>query len=236
MSTLPKRNPKTRSHIVRRGQDVSLFNEASTEKLWVRRGAEDVAFQREAQVTWWSVLGGIAVAALLTELDSLPVAFRSGRWYVALYFLSTCLVIVNSWVQTAWGSLILKWPLSISTSISLFFLGISMSVAGLNITRPALWYAAMSVVLLTGLYNQLVFSKNHSWVALFADLVGKVHASAWMYVAMTVFGIVSSIYLALRPSPGAETGWGITAFVITVLTLIRQHSEMTEEKRRMGIA
>ena len=236
MSTLPKRNPKTRRHIVRRGKDVPLFNEASTEKLWVRRGAEDVAFQREAQVTWWSVLGGIAVAALLTELDSLPVAFRSGRWYVALYFLSTCLVIVNSWVQTAWGSLILKWPLSISTSISLFFLGISMSVAALNITRPALWYAAMSVVLLTGLYNQLVFSKNHAWVALSADLVGKVHASAWMYVAMTVFGIVSSIYLALRPSPGAETGWGITAFVITVLTLIRQHFEMTEEKRRMGIA
>ena len=111
-----------------------------------------------------------------------------------------------------------------------------MSVAALNITRPAFWYAAMSVVLLTGLYNQLVFSKNHAWVALSADLVGKVHASAWMYVAMTVFGIVSSIYLALRPSPGAETGWGITAFVITVLTLIRQHFEMTEEKRRMGIA
>lgn len=236
MSTLPKRNPKTRRHTVRRVKDIPLFNEVSTEKLWVRRGAEDVAFQREAQVTWWSVLGGIAVAALLTELDSLPVAFRSGRWYVALYFLSTCLVIVNSWVQTAWGSLILKWPLSISTSISLFFLGISMSVAALNITRPALWYAAMSVVLLTGLYNQLVFTKNHAWVALSADLVGKVHASAWMYVAMTVFGIVSSIYLALRPSPGAETGWGITAFVITVFTLIRQHFEMIEEKRRMGIA
>jgi hypothetical protein len=236
MSTLPKRKPKTRRHIVRRGKDIPPFNEVSTEKLWVRRGAEDVAFQREAQVTWWSVLGGIAVAALLTELDSLPVAFQSGRWYVALYFLSTCLVIVNSWVQTAWGSLILKWPLSISTSISLFFLGISMSVAALNITRPALWYAAMSVVLLTGLYNQLVFSKNHAWVALSADLVGKVQVSAWMYVAMTVFGIVSSIYLALRPSPGAEMGWGITAFVITVFTLIRQHFEMTEEKRRMGIA
>lgn len=236
MSNIQKRTPKVRRYVVRRRENTPPFDEETTEKLWVRRGAEDVAFQREAQVTWWSVLGGIAVAALLTEMDSLPVAFRSGRWYLALYFLSTCLVIVNSWVQTAWGSLILKWPLSLSTSTSLFFLGISLSVAGLNITRPAVWYAAMSVVLLTGLYNQLVFSKNHAWVALSADLLRKVNASAWMYVGMTVFGIASSIYLALRPSPGAETGWGITAFVITVLTLIRQHFEMTEEKHRMGIA
>jgi hypothetical protein len=236
MSTLPRRNPKVRRHIARREKDTSAFDPETTEKLWLRRGAEDVAFQREAQVTWWSVLGGIAVAALLTEMDSLPLAFRSGSWYVALYFLSTCLVIVNSWVQTAWGSLILKWPLSLSTSTSLFFLGISLSVAGLNITRPAVWYAAMSVVLLTGLYNQLVFSKNHAWVALSADLLRKVNSSAWMYVGMTVFGIASSIYLTLRPSRGAEMGWGIVAFMITVLTLIRQHFDMTEEKRRMGIA
>ena len=236
MSNSQKQKPNVRRYVVRRGETTSPSNEETAEKLWLRRGAEDVAFQREAQVTWWSVLGGIAVAALLTELDSLPVAIRSGRWYVALYFLSTCLVIVNSWVQTAWGSLILKWPISISTSISLFVLGISMSVAALNITRPAIWYAAMSVLLMTGLFNQLVFSKNHAWVALSADLVGKVHASVWMYVGMTIFGIALSIFLAWQPGAIAEMIAGIIAFVITMFTLIRQHIEMSEEKQRMGIA
>ena len=235
MSTMQRRKPKVRRYVVRREINPS-FDQESAERLWLRRGAEDVAFQREAQITWWSVLGGIAVAALLTELDSVSLAFQSGKWYVPLYFLSTCLVIVNSWVQTAWGSLILKWPISISTSMSLFVLGLSMSVAALNITQPAIWYAAMTVVLLTGLFNQLVFSKNHAWVALSTDLVGRVHASVWMYVGMTVFGVASSIYLALRPGTRAEMGWAIIAFVITVVTIVRQHVEMTAEKRRMGIA
>ena len=235
MSTMQRRKPKVRRYVVRRETNPS-FDQESAERLWLKRGAEDVAFQREAQITWWSVLGGIAVAALLTELDSVSLAFQSGKWYVPLYFLSTCLVIVNSWVQTAWGSLILKWPISISTSMSLFVLGLSMSVAALNITQPAIWYAAMTVVLLTGLFNQLVFSKNHAWVALSTDLVGRVHASVWMYVGMTVFGVASSIYLALRPSTRAEMGWAMIAFVITVVTLVRQHVEMTIEKPRMRIA
>jgi hypothetical protein len=126
----------------------------------------------------------MAVAALLTELDSVPLGVEAGRWGVALYFLATCLVIVNSWVQTARASLILKWPISISTSLSLFFLGLSLSVASLNVTQTTTWHAAMSVVLLTGLFNQQVFTKNHAWIAFPPELVDRAHARAWMYVDM----------------------------------------------------
>jgi hypothetical protein len=236
MSNISTHRSRKHRTAVQRGEATRAFNEASGEKLWTARGAEDVFFQREAQITWWSVLGGIAVAALLTKLDSLPSAFQSGNWHIALYFLSTCLVIVNSWVQTAWGSLILKWPISISTSLSLFFLGISLAVAALNITRPVIWYAAMSVVLLTGLFNQLVFSKNHAWVAFSAELVVKTRTSAWLYVGMTGFAIAYTIYLALRASVFAEMSGGIIAFLVSVFTLIWQHIEMVEEKGKMGIA
>lgn len=236
MSRIPVRKSKARRHTAQGGKETPAFNEESGEKLWVARGAEDVFFQREAQITWWSVLGGIAVAALLTELDSLPLAFRLGQWHIALYFLSTCLVIVNSWVQTAWGSLILKWPISISTSLSLFFLGIALAVAALNITQPVVWYAAMSVVLLTGLFNQVVFSKSNAWVAFSAELVDQTHTSAWMYVGMTGFAIAYTLYLALRPSALAEVSGAVIAFLVSVFTLIRQHLEMVEEKRKMGIA
>jgi hypothetical protein len=176
------------------------------------------------------------VAALLTELDSVPLGVEARRWDVALYFLATCLVIVNSWVQTAWSSLILKWPISISTSLSLFFLGLSLSVAALNITQPMTWYAAMSVVLLTGLFNQQVFTKNHAWIAFSPELVDRARASAWMYVGMTAFAIAYTVYLALRPGIIAELSGGIIAFAVSLLALIRQHLEMVEEKRRMGIA
>ena len=236
MSRIPMHRSKARRNTVQRGKGMSAFNEESGDKLWVARGAEDVFFQREAQITWWSVLGGIAVAALLTKLDSVPLAFKLGQWHIALYFLATCLVIVNSWVQTAWGSLILKWPISISTSLSLFFLGISLAVAALNITQPVIWYAAMSVVLLTGLFNQVVFSKSHAWIAFSAELVNRTRASAWMYVGMTGFAIAYTIFLALQPSPLAEMSGGIVAFLVSVLTIIRQHLEMVEEKRKMGIA
>jgi hypothetical protein len=236
MSAIPKRKAKVRTNSVQAGQETPPSHEEAAEKLWAARGAEDVFFQREAQITWWSVLGGIAVAALLTELDSVPLAFKLGNWYVALYFLATCLVIVTSWVQTAWGSLILKWPLSISTSLSLFFLGLSLSVAALNITQPAVWYAAMSVVLLTGLYNQRVFSKNHAWIAFSPELVEQARASAWIYAGMTAFAIAYTVYLVLRPSVPAEVVGGMIAFVVSVFTLLRQHLEMTEEKQKMGIA
>ena len=230
----PRSNARRKT--VRGGKETPTDNEEYGERLWMVRGTEDVFFQREAQITWWSVLGGIAVAALLTKLDALPLAFQSGQWHIALYFLATCLVIVNSWVQTAWGSLILKWPISISTSLSLFFLGISLAVAALNITQPVIWYAAMSVVLLTGLFNQVVFSRGHAWVAFSAELFDRIRASAWIYVGMTGFAIAYTIYLALQPSALAEIIGGIIAFLVSVFTLIRQHLEMVEEKRKMGIA
>lgn len=45
-------------------------------RLWGTHGVEDVYYQRDAQVTFWTVLGGIAVAALLTQITNLIEGFR----------------------------------------------------------------------------------------------------------------------------------------------------------------
>lgn len=236
MSSSGSRKIKTARGKRQSGEAVSPVTEEHPEKLWAARGKEDVFFQREAQVTWWSVLGGIAVAALLTELDALPPAFRSGRWYVLLYFLATCLVIINSWVQTVWGSLVLKWPISIHTSASMFFQGLLMSVGALNITKPAIWYAAMTGVILTNLFNQLIFSRSSGWIAFPAEMVNQARTNNRIYTAMAVFGAVSGVYLALRPGIGVEMVLGIVAVLISIFALIREHVGMNEEKQRMGIA
>jgi hypothetical protein len=70
---------------------------------WQVRGIEDVYYQREAQVTWWTILGCIAAGALLTQLQDVVAQAQSGRWSPVLYFLATALIIVISWVQTVWG-------------------------------------------------------------------------------------------------------------------------------------
>jgi len=47
--------------------DRKIEPESPPNKLWTQRGDDDVAYQRQAQVTWWTLLGGIAVGALLTQ-------------------------------------------------------------------------------------------------------------------------------------------------------------------------
>ena len=72
-------------------------------RLWSIHREESVFFQREAQVNFWTVLGGLAVAALLTQLSPLLVEIKADRWYLFLYAISSILILGLSWVQTAWG-------------------------------------------------------------------------------------------------------------------------------------
>jgi hypothetical protein len=205
------------------------------EKLWAARGVEDVYFQREAQVNWWTILGGIAVGAILTRLESIPEAVKAGEWYVILYLLATLLIIINSWVQTTWGSLVLRWPLSIPTAVFISIQGISMSVAGLNASRPAFWYAAITIVLVTAVLNQVSFSKTNAWANLPGELVQRAKAGILIYCYLGIFAIASSVLLALASGKTLEMVWGIIALVVSILALTWQHVGMKEEKRLMGI-
>lgn len=208
----------------------------SLERMWTSRGIEDVFFQREAQVTWWTVLGGIAVAAVLTQVESIPEAIAAGKWYCLLYCLAILLVIINSWVQTAWGSLVLKWPLSIPTSVSLFFQGIAMSIAGLNITRPSIWYASLAVVLISAVFDQLFFSRTHGWIALSEDRIVQVKLGLKIYSGLLVYVVLAAVALALWPVPLLELILGIIALITSILALVWQHIGMSEEKKQLNIA
>lgn len=53
------------------------------------------------------------MAALLTQLSPLLEQLRQGRWYLVLYLVASIFVIA-----TSWGSLVLKWLLSIFTTVS----------------------------------------------------------------------------------------------------------------------
>ena len=150
--------------------------------------------------------------------------------------MASCLIIVNSWVQTAWGSLVLRWPISIPTSLSLFLQGLSTSVACLNVTHPAVWMGATFVVVLTAEFNQVVFMRRRGWIALPADMVARARAGIVVYAVFAGITLASTLHLALRPSIVREIAWGLVAVLASLLALAWQHAGMNEEKRRMGIA
>jgi hypothetical protein len=99
-----------------------------TRRLWKTHGVEDVYFQREAQVNLWTVMGGIAAAALLTQFSGLMQETQASRWYLVLYFLASIAIIVNSWEQTVWGSLVLHWPISIPVTLFIFLTQLSLDI------------------------------------------------------------------------------------------------------------
>jgi len=204
--------------------------------LWTRRGEDDVAYQRQAQVTWWTLLGGIAVGALLTQFESLLAAMKGGQWYYLLYFLATCFVIINGWAQTAWGALVLYWPISVPTSLIIFLGGLSQSLAALNITRPALWTACVAGVLLSVVLMQLTFMRQKGWIAMPKDAIKRVIVGIWIYIILIFILLGASVYLFLIPSLWAELTWGVIVLLFSFFALYWQHLGMQEEKKRMHIA
>jgi len=216
--------------------DRKIEPERPPNKLWTRRGDDDVAYQRQAQVTWWTMLGGIAVGALLTQFEALLAAMKGVQWYYLLYFLATCFVIINAWAQTAWGALILYWPITVPSSIIIFFGGLSQSLAALTITRPALWTASISIVLLSAVLMQVTFMKRQAWIAMPKTAIERAKAGIWIYVILIFIALGVSVYLYFSPSHWAEMTWGLIALLLSVSALYWQHLGMKEEKKRMHIA
>ncbi len=217
-------------------QAVKNPEENTPRNPWKRRGEEDVAYQRQAQVTWWTLLGGIAVAALLTSFEPLIEQVQNGQWHLLLLTLATFCVIINAWVQTAWGALVLRWPITVPTAICIFFGGISLSIASLSILRPALWYAAVMSILLFSQLTQYTFMKTKGWVTLPRPAVRRAKAGIrlyWLFVLLT--GAIS-VWLFVSPSRLLEIIACCLALVLAVLALLWQHLGMQAEKKRMGIA
>ncbi len=143
--------------------------------------------------------------------------------------------MINSWVQTAWASIVLKWPILISTSIGLFFGVVSLSIAALNITRPAYWFLAIFFVAGSGVYNQLFFMKNRSWVTLTPDTVKRARTSIIVYGFLLLILLAGAVLLFLYPTVKMEKFWALFALVASLLALIWQDIGMKLEKKELGI-
>jgi len=214
---------------------ATFDNSAESVPSWKKHGMEDIYYQREAQMSFWTVLGGLAMAALLTQLPALWQEMLNSRWYLILFLIASVFVIATSWVQTSWGSLVLKWPISIFTTVIMLFQMLVQSVQCLLITKPAGWMAATAGILLAALANQFYFSKSGSWVAFTSEDVKRFRQANLIYFLLLLICIGAAFQMYVYPWRPAEILWGIFALIFSIFALFLQHESMKKEKQELGI-
>jgi len=204
-------------------------------RLWASHGVEDVYFQREAQVNFWTVLGGLAMAALLTQLSPLVKEVQQSRWYLLLYLVASILILANSWVQTSWGSLILKWPISIATTVIVLFQMLFHSIQCLLVTNPSGWLAATAGIVVFSILNQLYFRISGAWKVFPPDSIKRFNFNNIVYSFLVLLSLAGAFQLYRYPSWIAEMVWGFVVFFLSIIALFMQHKGMQLEKRELGI-
>lgn len=216
--------------------EATKSTDRGVENIWQQHNADDVAYQRQAQVTWWTLMGGIALGALLTQFDQMLAETQMGNGYYFLYFIATCFVIINSWVQTAWGALVLCWPISVSSSMILFFGNLSCCVAALSITNPSRWLMGMAGVIFFAVLMQFYFRKQQGWSTLTQDAIKHAKLGIAVYIGLIILLLIMVGILSLFPSKWLEILFGFLALVFSSLALYWQHLGMQREKVSLHIA
>jgi hypothetical protein len=204
-------------------------------RLWAARGVEDVYFQREMQVNLWTVMGGVAAAALLTQLSALAHEVQTSRWYLVLYFLASIAIIVNSWEQTAWGSLVLRWPISVPLTLFIFLTQFSLAIQCLLVTNPLGWMAASGLVILFSLLNQNYSRISGAWAAFSPKKLEEIKAGLLVFVLWLTLCIGAVVQLYWFPSHFSEIIWGFVALASSIIGLVMQHKVTEQERKELGI-
>ena len=210
-------------------------NKDSQHEAWVSRGVDSVYYQRETQVAWWTILGGIAVAALLTEVDNVFMAVRNQRWQLLLFFFASAMIIVNAWIQMAWAGLILKLPISIPISVIYFTQGILLSLISLNVTNPSLWMALAGCLPIWAILTTEYFKRIDAWIGFTDDIKSRAKSTFFVYLTFIFICVGGFINLHYFPSTIAEIIWGFVALISSIMALWNQHIVMIVERKDLGI-
>jgi hypothetical protein len=181
------------------------------------------------------VLGGIAVASLLTQITNLIEGVQRGRWYLLLYFLTSIMHITNSWVMNLWGSLVLRIQVTILyTLIQLVHL-VCLAILCLQVTNPLIFFAASGSFILFGVLMDVYLMKSGAWVGFALERINGVKFTNRLLLAFMVlcFGAVANLFW--YPSIAAEVSWGVLALLASIAGIVMQHFTMKQERKDLGI-
>ncbi len=218
------------------GKDTSSdVGKTSPRSLWSVHGLEDVYFQREAQVNFWGVMGGLQAAALLTQLGVLWTQMQAGRWYLSIYFINSLLVIVLGWALLSWGALVLKEQLTILNTLLMFLSNFAVAVQCLLVTNPAGWLAATSAAAFFQWLQQIYFRQSGGWETFSAETIRQLKTNLWIYALWPLIALAGALHLFLIPSTVAEMIWAAVTMLVIIDALFRQHRGMQRERQELMI-
>lgn len=223
-----KKNPKDK-------KEKASASEEQEVSLWVQRGIDDVYYQRDAQVSLWTVMGGVAVAALLTQMTNLVEEIQSGNWHFLLYFITSVAVISNSWVTNLWGNLILRVQVTILHTFLLLLNLICLSIACLQVTNPKIFFAALGFFILFLLLLQYNLAKSGAWVVFTSERVRGIKVILRVYFVLMILCFGATAQLFWYPSVTAEIGWGVFVIIASIGSMVMQHNGMKLERKELGI-
>jgi hypothetical protein len=206
------------------------------QSLWSAHGGmDDVNYQRSAQVTLWTIMGGLAFAVLVTEMDSLWAQMQAGRWYLALYATSSFWIIVLDWTLAVWGSLVLKYQITLTNTLLIVGASFAIVMQCLLVTNPAGWFAATGVSGLLFWILQFYFMRSGAWKPFSVDVIAQLKKNLWVYGLWPLVCFISVLHLYLAPSALTETIWGVIALVLLIDAFFRRSRDMQRERKDLGI-
>jgi hypothetical protein len=210
--------------------------EKIAEQEWIEtsRGVESINFQRSAQMTWWSIVMGLAIVVLAEKISAiLDQISTQGHWYLFLYVISSGLIVILAWVKNAWGILIYSYPIRLLQTGITLIVGITIYLTCLAVDNPANWCLACGFV---GIATILQMTTNLRTQALM-DLPTKS-----TYQAVAVTGVVAcgafiaSWHLTTYPSAPVAWLWGVIAAALLAANMWMQSRDMAEERRLRNIS
>lgn len=197
------------------------------------RGERGVDYQKAAQITWWSILQGLAVAALAEKIPQiLTVVSQEGRWYLLLYVVTTFLVVTNTWVQMAWAILVLRWKISLLHTTVLLLAGIAAYLTCLYVDSPWYWILSLLFLLVSAIAVYLYNLQKRTTLSLSAAITKRTLTVYFMFLVL-VAG--ASIHMNMRQDAVNLTFWGIIFLVLAVVSCVLQEHNMRQEGIVRGV-
>ena len=179
------------------------------------------------------MLGGIAIGILVTQISPVLEVLRTAAWYQGLYFLATILTIDYFWVSVSWGSLVLKWPTTIMSSLGSMLGNVAIAYAALNLDNPPVWMAATTVTACSALFNQINFSLSGGRDTFPPEIFHGFRTPLIVFGGLVVVLLGITFHMLLVPAQTVFIIYGFVVLLLSIGFLVWQHLGMDVEKTRI---
>ena len=202
---------------------------------WLRAARQDgVAHQRDAQLTWWSILQGVAMGEFIMRLpDVWDKAWNAHYYYLLAFIFATFLLLIDVWVQMAWAIIILRWPLSATHATLTTLLGIVSVFLATTMGQPSQWLIFEGALAVAGIGIYTYNLKRGAYKSIRQGKYG------WQPIWETAIYFVMIVFLILwtnaAPSPASYSIAGIASALGALLSLRNQSVRMKHERQKVSL-